>query len=65
MYLGNQYCHGLEPSVVGFKRCVRYLLLDQTRTYLIVTIIVFFGDKLLQLLIIFMVQNIYYVIQLT
>jgi len=27
-YLGHQYCHDLEPSVVGFKRCVAHLLLD-------------------------------------
>jgi len=27
-YLGNQYCHDLEPSVVGFKRCVAHLLLE-------------------------------------
>lgn len=26
-FLGQQYCHGLEPSVVGFKRCVSHLLL--------------------------------------
>ena len=27
-YLGDQYCHYLEPSVVGFKRCVTHLLLE-------------------------------------
>ena len=27
-YLGNQYCHDLEPSAVGFKRCVAHLLLE-------------------------------------
>ena len=27
-YLGHQYCHDLEPSVVGFKRCVAHLLLE-------------------------------------
>jgi len=27
-YLGRQYCHGLEPSVVGFKKCIARLLLD-------------------------------------
>jgi len=27
-YLGHQYCHILEPSVVGFKRCVAHLLLE-------------------------------------
>ena len=27
-YLGRQYCHDLEPSVVGFKRCVAHLLLE-------------------------------------
>ena len=26
--LGRQYCHGLEPSVTGFKRCIARLLLD-------------------------------------
>jgi len=42
--LGHQYCHGLEPAVVGYKRCVIHLLLDQARTYLIVIIIVFFDE---------------------
>jgi hypothetical protein len=27
-YLGHQYCHDLEPSVIGFKRCVAHLLLE-------------------------------------
>jgi len=27
-YLGYQYCDGLEPSIVGFKRCVAHLLLE-------------------------------------
>ena len=27
-FLGKQYCHGLEPSIVGFKRCVAHLLLE-------------------------------------
>jgi len=27
-YLGHQYCHDLEPSVVGFRRCVAHLLLE-------------------------------------
>ena len=27
-YLGHQYCHDLEPSIVGFKRCVAHLLLE-------------------------------------
>jgi hypothetical protein len=27
-FLGPQYCHGLEPSVVGYKRCVAHLLLE-------------------------------------
>jgi len=59
-YLGHQYCHGLEPSVVGYKRCVQHLLLDQARNYLIVMIIVLFGDKILQLVSIFVVQNLYF-----
>jgi hypothetical protein len=25
--LGQQYCYGLEPSTVGFKRCVAHLVL--------------------------------------
>ena len=41
-YLGPQYCHGLEPTTIGFKKCVQHLLLDQTRTYLIVFIILYF-----------------------
>ena len=64
-YLGQQYCHGLEPAAVGFKRCVAHLLLEQTRTYLVVAIIVFFDDRLWQLMSIFVVQNGYYGIQLT
>jgi len=59
-YLGHQYCHDLEPSAVGFKRCVAHLLLEQTRNYLIVTIIVLFDDKIFQLLSIFVVQNVYF-----
>jgi hypothetical protein len=27
-YLGHQYCHDLNPSVVGFKTCVAHLLLE-------------------------------------
>jgi len=27
-YLGHQYCHDLEPSIVGLKRCVAHLLLE-------------------------------------
>jgi hypothetical protein len=27
-YLGHQYSYNLEPSVVGFKRCVAHLLLE-------------------------------------
>jgi hypothetical protein len=27
-YLGHQYCYDLEPSAVGFKRCVAHLLLE-------------------------------------
>jgi len=61
-YLGNQYCHGLEPSVVGYRRCVAHLLLDQTRTYAIVVIILLFGDKILQLVSIFIIQNVYFAI---
>ena len=64
-YLGPQYCYGLEPSAVGFKRCVVHLLLEQTRTYLVVAIIVFFNDRLWQLLSVFVVQNLYFGIQLT
>ena len=45
-YLGHQYCYDLEPSVVGFKRCVAYLLLEQTRTYLMVPIIVLIDDRI-------------------
>ena len=26
--LGYQYCYDLEPSLVGFKRCVAHLLLE-------------------------------------
>ena len=59
-YLGSQYCHGLEPSLVGYKRCVVHLLLDQARTYLIVLIIVLFGDKIFQLVSIFVLQNVYF-----
>jgi len=64
-YLGNQYCHGLEPSFVGYKRCVAHLLLNQTRTYAIVVIILFFGDKIFKLVSIFAIQNVYFAIQLT
>ena len=64
-HLGDQYCYGLAPSAVGFKRCVQHLLLDQTRTYIIIFIILFFQDKIWQLMSIFIVQNAYYVIQLT
>ena len=64
-FLGQQYCYGLEPSVVGFKRCVAHLLLEQTRTYLCVAIIVFIDDRIWQLVSIFIVQNAYYGIQLT
>jgi hypothetical protein len=53
--LGHQYCHGLEPSEIGLKRSVAHLLLDQTRTYLIVVIIVFFDEKILQLVSIFVI----------
>ena len=59
-YLGAQYCYGLDPSAVGFKRCVAHLLLEQIRTYLVVVIIVFFDDRIWQLMSIFIVQNIYY-----
>jgi len=27
-YLGQQYCYNLEPSIVGFQRCVAHLLLE-------------------------------------
>ena len=64
-YLGHQYCHDLEPSASGFKRCVAHLLFEQTRTYFVVMIILFFNDRLWQLMSIFIVQNIYYGIQLT
>ena len=64
-YLGQQYCHGLEPSAVGFKRCVAHLLLEQARTYLIVGIITLFYDRIWQFMIIFVIQNVYYGIQLT
>jgi len=59
-YLGQQYCHDLEPSAVGFKRCVAHLLLEQTRTYLIVAIIVFFEDRIFQLISMFVVHNLYF-----
>ena len=59
-FLGRQYCHGLEPSIVGYKRCVVHLLLDQIRTYVIVVIILFFGDKIFKLVSIFVVQNVYF-----
>jgi hypothetical protein len=59
-FLGHQYCHGLEPSIVGFKRCVAHLLLDQTRNYLIVVIIVLFEGQIFQLMSIFVVQNVYF-----
>ena len=45
-YLGEQYCQGLEPSAVGFKRCVAHLLLEQIRTYTFVAILVVFEDRL-------------------
>ena len=61
-YLGHQYCQSLEPSVVGYKRSVHHLLLDQTRTYLLVLVIVLFGDKILQFVSIFVIQNAYFVI---
>jgi hypothetical protein len=61
-YLGHQYSHGLEPSAVGVKRVAVHLLLDQARTYLIVLIIVIFGDKILQLMSIFVIQNAYFII---
>jgi hypothetical protein len=35
------------------------LLLEQTRTYLIVAIIVFFEDRIFQLISMFVVQNLY------
>ena len=28
IYLGQQYCSGLEPSAIGFKRCVAHLVLE-------------------------------------
>jgi len=59
-YLGHQYCYDLEPKVVGFKRCVAHLLLEQTRTYLIVAIIFFFDDRIFQLVSIFLIQNVYF-----
>ena len=64
-YLGKQYCYGLEPSAVGFKRCVVHLILEQIRTYLVVAIIVFFNDRIWQLMSVFIVQNLYFGIQLT
>jgi len=64
-YLGRQYCYDLEPSVVGFKRCVAHLFLEQTRTYLIVAIIFFFDERIFQLMSIFVIQNVYFGIQLT
>ena len=64
-YLGHQYCHDLEPLAVGFKRCVAQLLLDQFRIYLIAAIIFFFEDRIFQLNSIFVVQNLYFGIQLT
>jgi len=59
-YMGHQYCHGLEPSTVGFRRCVAHLLLVQLRTYVIVVIILFFKGKILQTMSIFVLQNIYF-----
>ena len=59
-YLGHQYCHGLEPSIVGYKKCVAHLLLDQTRNYLIVVIIVLFGDRILQLMSMFALLNVHF-----
>ena len=64
-YLGHQYCSGLEPSSVGFKRCASHLVLEQIRTYLIVGIILFINDRLCQLISIFIAWNVFYVIQLT
>ena len=46
-FLGQQYCHGLEPSAVGFKRCVGHLLFEQIRTHIIVAILVVFEGKIL------------------
>jgi len=59
-YLGHQYCYGLEPSVIGFKRCLTHLFLEQCRTYLILGIILFVGDRIWQLTSIFIVWNVYY-----
>ena len=39
--------------------------MEQTRTYLIVTVIVFFDDRICQLISIFLLQNVYYGIELT
>ena len=64
-YLGHQYCHNLEPSVIGYKRCVAHLLLEQIRTYLLVAIIILFSDKIWQLFSIFLVQNVYFILQLS
>jgi hypothetical protein len=61
-YLGHQYCQGLDPSVVGYKKCVAHLLLDQIRTYLIVLIIVLLDEKILQLVSIFIIQNVYFAV---
>jgi len=65
IYLGHQYCFGLEPSTVGFKRCFAHLVLEQIRTYLILGIILFVSDRILQLISIFIAWNVFYVIQLT
>ena len=27
-FLGHQYCHNLDPLIVGYKRCVAHLLLE-------------------------------------
>ena len=63
-HLGHQYCHGLEPSVVGYERCVAHLLLEQARTYLVIAILLVFSDRMWKLICIFVVQNAYYLIQL-
>jgi len=55
IYLGKQYCYDLDPSLVGFKRCVEHIILEQTRTYLIAGIILFVGDRVWQIISIFIV----------
>lgn len=64
-YLGQQYCEGLDPSVVGFKRCVYHLVIEQSRIHLIVLTIFFIEDKIWQLCIVFLLHNVYFVLQLT